>query len=200
MRIKFSRERIEAYGYWSEKNMFSLSGLLPLSSTVPATRMFLILLTVPPPSVITVLLFFIFLLFRILIHWLRIGIQPLRLKNWKKISYFLSKIATYFSLGLHKGRLSYCRSLQPSKRTSSTSKLFSIFVFRFCPSGSGSGLRIWIHWRVRIRIRFSGSGANFCDLLLLPISPPPVCRKLEKALRFVSVFLFLFFCLSFSPL
>jgi hypothetical protein len=41
-------------------------------------------------------------------------------KNWKKftvkiIIYFLSKIAIYISLGLHKGRLSYRRSLQPSK-------------------------------------------------------------------------------------
>jgi hypothetical protein len=33
----------------------------------------------------------------------------------KKNAVFLSKTATYLSIGLHKGRPSYRRSLQPSK-------------------------------------------------------------------------------------
>ncbi len=54
---------------------------------------------------------------------------------WPKI-HFWSKIAIDLSLGLHKKRPSYRRSLQPSKRTSSTSKhqiswLFPIFVGHF---------------------------------------------------------------------
>ncbi len=36
--------------------------------------------------------------------------------------FFWSKVAIYLFLGLHKGHPSYRRSLQPSKRTSSTSK------------------------------------------------------------------------------
>jgi hypothetical protein len=42
-------------------------------------------------------------------------------KNWKKFTagkffiLFSTKIAIYLSLGLHKGRPSYRRSLQPSK-------------------------------------------------------------------------------------
>jgi hypothetical protein len=43
-------------------------------------------------------------------------------KKWKNITaekqnliFFGSKIAIYLSLGLHKGRPSYMRSLQPSK-------------------------------------------------------------------------------------
>jgi hypothetical protein len=35
---------------------------------------------------------------------------------------FYQKIAIYLSLGLHKGRPSYKRSLQPSNKTSSTSQ------------------------------------------------------------------------------
>jgi len=63
---------------------------------------------------------------------------------------FLSKIAIYLSLGLHKGPPNCRRSLQPSKENiqqwASTSKyemyyLFYIFLGHFCPPGSGSGLR-----------------------------------------------------------
>jgi hypothetical protein len=47
--------------------------------------------------------------------------------NWEKIKYFfLSKIAIYLSLGLHKGHPSYRRRLQPSKEN-----FFSIFVCYF---------------------------------------------------------------------
>jgi hypothetical protein len=57
------------------------------------------------------------------------GSRVLMTKNLKKfkaenffIIFFGSKIAIYLSLGLYKGRPSYRRSLQPSKRTSSNSK------------------------------------------------------------------------------
>jgi hypothetical protein len=70
--------------------------------------------------------------------------------------FFWSKTTIYLSLGLHKGRPSYRRSLQPSKKTSSTSKhensvLFSIFVGHFFPPGSGFGSAIWMRIRIRIQ-------------------------------------------------
>jgi hypothetical protein len=48
------------------------------------------------------------------------GSRVLMTKNWKKITadkkiIFLSKIAIYLSLGLHKGRSRYRRSHHPSK-------------------------------------------------------------------------------------
>jgi hypothetical protein len=48
----------------------------------------------------------------------------------------LDKKCNSFSLGLHKGRLSYRRSLQPSKLE--ISSVFSISVGHLCPPGSGS--------------------------------------------------------------
>ncbi len=42
-------------------------------------------------------------------------------KNWEK-KIFDQKISIYLSLGFHEGRQSYIRSLQPSKRISSTYK------------------------------------------------------------------------------
>ncbi len=97
--------------------------------------------------------------FRIRIHWAEsgssiLGWTPIRIciqyrvtmtkigKNLQlKMIFFWSKITIYLSLGLHKERTSYRRSLQPPKRTSSTSKheisgLFSILVGYFCPPGS----------------------------------------------------------------
>jgi hypothetical protein len=49
--------------------------------------------------------------------WIRIRIQGFEEKkyNWNFVFFFWSKIAIYLSLGLHKGRPSYRRSLQPSK-------------------------------------------------------------------------------------
>ncbi len=66
------------------------------------------------------------------------------------------------SLGLHKGRPSYRRSLQPSKKniqhfiTWKFCPFFLFFVGHFCPPGSGSA--IWMRIRIqnllmRIRIR-----------------------------------------------
>jgi hypothetical protein len=55
------------------------------------------------------------------------------------------KNCSLLSPGFQKGRPSYRRSLQPSKRTYNTSKheissLFSIFVGYFCPPGSVSNI------------------------------------------------------------
>jgi hypothetical protein len=54
-------------------------------------------------------------------------------KNTSKILsfFFLIKIAIFLSLGLHKEGPCYRRSLQPSKRTSSTSKRKFINFFLF---------------------------------------------------------------------
>ncbi len=56
---------------------------------------------------------------------------------------FIKKIAIYLSLGLHKGRPSYKRSLRPSKENTQHFKtwnlIFSIFVGFFCPPRSESG-------------------------------------------------------------
>jgi hypothetical protein len=43
-----------------------------------------------------------------------------KITDEEKIYVFLSKIAIHSCPGLHKGRPSYRRSLQPSKKTSST--------------------------------------------------------------------------------
>ncbi len=63
-------------------------------------------------------------------------------------TFFLSKIAIFLSLGLHKGRPSYRRNLQPSKENIYVAlqklkfiNFFSIFVGHFCPPGSRSGSR-----------------------------------------------------------
>ncbi len=100
--------------------------------------------------------------FRIWIHWFRIRIQHFRLNTnpdpgfwWpiiekkiygqKFLSYFFwSKIAIYLSLGLHKGRPCYRRSIQSFKREHPTLQnmkfldFFPIFVGNFFPPGSGS--------------------------------------------------------------
>jgi hypothetical protein len=99
-------------------------------------------------------------------------------KNFKKITagkllyiYFGSKIAIYLSLGLHEGRISYRRSLQPLKDNIQHFKnmkiensfTFSMFVGLFSlldpepatqiiadPCGSGSSILAPV---LRIRIR-----------------------------------------------
>jgi hypothetical protein len=56
-------------------------------------------------------------------------------KNWtkftgeKKFDIFLSKITIYLSLGLHKGRPSYSRSLQPSKENIQHFKTSNFLTF-----------------------------------------------------------------------
>ncbi len=89
-------------------------------------------------------------------------------KNWRKITaekkiklFFGSKTTIYLSIGLHKERPSYRRSLQLSKKTWTFKKFFFFsFAGHFCPPGTGSGfrIRIRIHWPDWIRIQ-SGSGS-----------------------------------------
>ncbi len=82
-------------------------------------------------------------------------------KNWKKftaekkLNFFGSKPTIYLSLGLHKGRPSYKRSIQLSKENNQHFKTWSIFIFfYFCGSFLPSWIRIQIHWPgIRIRIR-----------------------------------------------
>jgi hypothetical protein len=51
-------------------------------------------------------------------------------KNWKKFTAEnFSKIAIYLILGLHKGRPSYRRSLQPSKENIQHFKTFFLFLW-----------------------------------------------------------------------
>jgi hypothetical protein len=65
-------------------------------------------------------------------------------KNWqkftagKKLIFFLSKIAIYLSLGLHKGRPSYkkpsaLKREHPALQNMKFLDFFSIFVGHFCP-------------------------------------------------------------------
>ncbi len=58
------------------------------------------------------------------------------------ISFVWSKIAIYWSLGVHKGRPSCRRSLQPSKENIQHFKRWILLaIFYFCPPGSGYGSR-----------------------------------------------------------
>jgi hypothetical protein len=69
------------------------------------------------------------------------------IKFTAKIYIFLIKNAIYLSLGLHIGRPSYRRSLQPSKENNQHFKIsifFSILVGYFCPPAPGSALPILI--------------------------------------------------------
>ncbi len=73
---------------------------------------------------------------------------------WKK--FFWSKIAIYWSLGLHKGPPSYKRSLQLSKGNIQHFETWNFLTFSyFCESLLPSWIRIhWPDWiRIRIMIR-----------------------------------------------
>ncbi len=60
--------------------------------------------------------------------------------TWKTI-FYSSKIAIYLSLGLHNERLSYRRSIQPSKENS---KFFSSEIYYLLIHCLGSSLPSWI--------------------------------------------------------
>ncbi len=109
--------------------------------------------------------------FRIRFHWVSIRIHRFRLntdpdpvflmtKNWKNVQlkifliFFWSKITIFLSIGLHKGRPSYRRNLQPSKENIQHFKtLSSSTFFYFCESFLSSWIRIhWPDW-IWIRIR-----------------------------------------------
>ncbi len=92
------------------------------------------------------------------IQWIRIKIQHFKVNpdpgyGWPKLekknaenllvkSYFDKKIVIYLSLGLHKGRPSYRRSLQPSKENIHHFKRWNLLAVSYF---SGSFLSSWIH-------------------------------------------------------
>ncbi len=88
------------------------------------------------------------------------GFYDQKLKTFtgiQKLNIFWSKIAIYLSLGLHKGRPSYRRSLQPSKEKIQHFKTwnFSLFFFNFRGSFcSPSWIRIRIPNLDRTRINW----------------------------------------------
>ncbi len=77
---------------------------------------------------------------------------------WPKIEKYLqfffgSKIAIYLSLGLHKGRPSYRKSLQPSKKEHPALQNMKIlYFFYFCGTFLPSWIRIWIQQLKFMRI------------------------------------------------
>jgi hypothetical protein len=71
--------------------------------------------------------------------------------SWEKN--FFDKKLQFLSLGLYKGRLSYRRSLQPSKENIQRFKTWNFFTFfYFCGSFLPSWIRIWIQQLTLIRI------------------------------------------------
>ncbi len=125
---------------------------------------------------------------QIRIHFIRIRIQHFRLNtnpdphpiwiqgfndqklkknySWKKnLIFFWSKNAIYLSLGLHKVRPSYKRSLQLSKEAIQHFKTWTLKKnFYFCGPFLPSWIRIRIHWPDWIRIQ-SRSGSGSATLL-----------------------------------
>ncbi len=113
---------------------------------------------------------------RIRIHLIRIRIQHLCwkpgvliTKNWTKITaefflFILYNTTIYLSLGLHKERQIYKRSLQ---------NMNFLYFFYFCGSfllsGSGSRfrIRIRIHWPYWIRIQFGSGSATLLSSTFL---------------------------------
>ncbi len=90
--------------------------------------------------------------------WYGSGSRVFITTNWKKFTaeknliFCGAKITIYLSLGLHKGRPSYKRSLQLSKENIQHFKTWNFLnFFYFCgsflpSSGSGFRIRIRIHW------------------------------------------------------
>ncbi len=81
--------------------------------------------------------------------------KTVKLFSWKQFIFFISKVAIYLSLGLHKGRPSYKRSFQLTiKKKIQHFKIWNFFTFstfadHFCHPGSGSSrpksIQIRIH-------------------------------------------------------
>ncbi len=82
----------------------------------------------------------------------RSGFRVLMTKNWKKFTaenffffFFFFKNCNLLSLGLHKGRSNYRRSLHPSKENIQLFKTWNFLIFfDFC----GSFLPSWIQIRI----------------------------------------------------
>ncbi len=91
--------------------------------------------------------------------------------------FFRSNIAIYFSLGLHKGRPSYGRSLQPSKENIQYFKKWILTFFYFFGSllPFWIPVRIWIpehHW-IRIRIHSTDFQSSKHPLKAVSLFPKP---------------------------
>jgi hypothetical protein len=71
------------------------------------------------------------------------GFDDQKLQKFFFFFFFRSEIAICLSLGLHKGRPNYRRSLQPSKEITSIQKIKFVNCFLF----SGSFLPSWIRIR-----------------------------------------------------
>ncbi len=93
-------------------------------------------------------------------------IKKLLLK--KKLNFFGSKTTIYLSLGLHKGRPSHRKSLQPSKENIQYLKTWKFWTFfYFC----GSFLPSWI----RIRIRNMNADPDSATQINADPDPPKPC-------------------------
>ncbi len=108
-------------------------------------------------------------------------------KNWKKISVEKKlQFTWYLTLGLHKGRPSYRRSLQLLKEIS---EFFSTFLGHFWSPGSGStdgsgsetlvstlleGLPVWSWWRGLSRVGWAWTWGPGSPGVTHPRSPPPL--------------------------
>ncbi len=121
--------------------------------------------------------------------------RVLMTKNWKtftaekKFLFFWSKLAIYFSLGLHKERPSFRRSLQHSNKViqhfkHENSLFFSIFVVHFCPPGSGSGSAFWMQIRFQqlkiMRFRTRNPAYRLMEMLNCKVKTGQKCRHDKK--------------------
>ncbi len=102
-------------------------------------------------------------------------------KNLKNLQ-LKKTIFFYLSLGLHKGRPSYRRSIQPSKENIQHFKTWNFFTF-FYLSGSGSGFRIRIRWPDWILFQ-SGSGSGSKTILYIKLPPPKMGTIIRRNLFF----------------
>ncbi len=87
----------------------------------------------------------------------------------KTLNLFVSKTTIYLFLGIHKGRPSYRRSLQPSKENIQYLKTWKFWTFfYFCGSFLPSWIRVRIQQlklmriRIRIRIRIRNPAKKYC--------------------------------------
>ncbi len=116
----------------------------------------------------------------------------MKIYRWKKLNFFIYQklqfTYRYLSLGLHKGRLSYRRSLQPSKEENIQHfktwnfLIFSIFVGHFAPLDSDacplstdlieSGSRLRKHWLCDVGERDRPELREQATAAVLPHLPP----------------------------
>ncbi len=105
----------------------------------------------------------------------------------KKIKFLLDKKTTiYLSLGFHKGRPSYKRSLQLSKENIHHFKTWNFLIYSyFCGSFLPSWIRIRfrIHWPDWILIRFGSGSATLLKRKTDPLLTPWAAGGLTSCRR-----------------